>query len=149
MIDFDINTAIETAIARKTDVERAEEQRLQAEGAAKLSLPTPLQIRQQLGARMARAAAKELQAQPSDDACNRLAEGLALQGHYHEAVKVAQDQRLRDIYQRVIDATNNTEVCGCPKRQNGQETTFLQDTIVFEDKVVQVYKCTICKTLRC
>lgn len=149
MMDFDVETAVQAAIARKSDAEREEELRLQAERLAQISMPTPLQVRASLGRRIETTARKELVAAPSDEAHDRLAEGLALQGLYHAALEAVRGPRLRASYEEVIAAAANTTPCACPKRQNGQDTSFVKDTVLFEDRVIHLRKCILCKTVTC
>lgn len=149
MTEFDVNLALNTAIARKTDAEREEEARFQAEQRAKLNLPTEIDIRAQLGARMTAAAEIALAEQDTDFEVNRYAEGLALQGEYRKALSLTRCPVKRAEYTAIVDGIDNPKDCGCPKKIGTVATLFTKDRILAEGQVREVLACALCGHIKC
>jgi hypothetical protein len=149
MTNFDAIQAINTAIATKTDAERDEEARFQAEQRAKLNLPTEIDIRAQLGARMVAAAEQALAEHPSEFETNRYAEGLALQGEYRKALELTQCSVKRAEYQAIVNGIDNPVDCACPKKRGQISTIFTKDRIFAEGRVREVLACALCGHIKC
>lgn len=148
-MEFDPNAAIETIISRKTDLERAQDARFQAEQRAKLRLPTLLENKVSLGQRMCGSAMSQLEIAESDEAYSRLAEGLALQGEYRQAAQLTKDDTQRQEYLQIIDAVDNPRKCGCPNLVNKLPTRFLKEKIIFEGRQMDVTACALCGHIEC
>lgn len=149
MTDFDPYAAVDAVVSRKSEREREEEARFQAEQRAKLQLPTELDTRAQLGARMVELAHVALADGHDDFECSRLAEGYALQGDYRQAAALTKDDAKRAEYDRIIAAVDNPQDCGCPKKSGANSTLFLQDRILFDGQIKNILMCTICRKIRC
>jgi hypothetical protein len=149
MADFNSDLAIEAAIARKSEREREDEARYQAEQRAKLQLPTELDTRAQLGARMVSMAQTVLAEIDDDFEYSRMAEGYALQGDYRKAALLTRDADRRKEYQVLINAMDTPTECGCLKNTGKANTQFVKDKILFEGQVRHVVVCTACRHVRC
>lgn len=149
MTEFDPMTAVGAALERKTEREREEEARFQAEQRAKLQLPNEIDIRAQLGARMVSAAQAALEEADDDMELTRLAEGYALQGDYRKAIALTRDETRRQEYVALIEATENSVPCTCPNMVNKVSTKFIKDRILFDGQVRNIIACTICRKLTC
>lgn len=148
-MDFDVETAINTALARKTDLEKAEEARIQEEERAKLKLPTAVEIKYNLGVRMVRSAEEVLAEQPSDFEFTRLAEGLALQGKYADALALTKDPNKHAEYTKILDAFQNPRGCGCPAFRGRQATVFTKDQLLINGEVRDLLACALCGHWKC
>lgn len=149
MTEFNPELAIEAVAARKSAREREEEARYQAEERAKLQLPTELDNRAQLGARMVSMAQAALEEKEDDFEYSRMAEGYVLQGDYRKAVLLTRDDDRRKEYQVLIDAVDNPTECGCPKQIGKMGTQFVKDKILFDGQVRHVVVCTVCRHVKC
>lgn len=148
-MEFDPYAAVEAVVARKTDKEREEEARSQAEQRAKLQLPTELDVRAQLGARMVYLAQAALGQAEEDFEYTRMAEGYALQGDYRKALELSRDPERVAEYQRIVDAVEHPTECGCPKQVGTTQVQFLKDKILFDGQVKNILACTMCRNIRC
>jgi hypothetical protein len=148
-MDFDANLAVETALSRKTDLERAEEARFQASQRAKLRLPTALELKVELGRRIVESAVSQMKRDPTDETYSRFAEGLALQGEYREAAELTRSPEARAAYAAIVDAFDNPRDCGCPQRLNNLPTQFKKETVIVEGKQVDIIGCSLCGHIRC
>lgn len=149
MTDFDPITAVNTLLERKTDREREEEARYQAEKRAALHLPSELDIRAQLGARMVMMAQTALEATDDDFEQSRLAEGYALQGDYRKAATLTKDSARKTYYEQIIAAVENPNKCSCPPKNGNLSNIFTKDRILFDGQVREVLACAICGHIRC
>lgn len=148
-MEFDAEAAIQAVISQKTDLERAEEARYQAEQRAKLRLPSDLEMKVEMGRRMTKTAMRMLAVAESDDAYSRLAEGLALQGEYRQAAALAPKASQKEEYQKVVDAIDNPHDCGCPLLMNRLPTRFTKEKIIAEGRQTQITACSLCGHIRC
>lgn len=153
MIEFDPLTAVDVAIAKKSERERQEEIKWQDEQRQRMHIPTAREVDVMLGKRLVSAARKALQHSDNPRYHDQLAEGLALQGQWHAAVTTVHNPSQRDEYLRVIAAIEEQHKCSCPETQrvNGSliPSKFLKKEIVYDGKSVQLYYCTTCDTLQC
>lgn len=148
-MEFDANAAIEAVISRKTDLERAEEARFQAEQMAQLKVPSALETKAELGRRMAKSAMDSLKNQESDAAYSKLAEGLALQGEYRAAAELTRNPCKKSAYEAIIEALENPHDCGCPLMAGRNPTRFIKERIIAEGRQVDVTACSLCGHIRC
>lgn len=150
MTDFDPINAVNTLLARKTEREREEEVRYQAEQRGKLHLPTEIDIRAQLGARMVEMAQAAIECADDDDfEYSRMAEGYALQGDYIKAAALTRMPNKQQEYQRIIEAVTNPTSCACPKQAGTQSNIFTKDRILYDGQVKDVLACAICGHIKC
>jgi hypothetical protein len=149
MTDFDPLVAVNTVIEKKSEREREEEARFQADERAKLHLPTEVDIRAQLGARMVTMAQAALEENDDDFEATRLAEGYALQGDYRKAALITRDAARKREYEVIIAAVDNPQDCLCPVKSQNSSTRFVKDRILFEGQVRELIACSLCKNIKC
>lgn len=148
-MEFDALTAINTIIARKTKQEREEEAAYQAERRAELQLPTPIDVRAQLGARMVDLAQEVLTSTDDDFEYTRMAEGYALQGDYRKAVLLTRDDQRKRQYEAIIAAVDVASNCPCPPKNGSIPNVFTKDRILFDGQVRELLCCAVCGHLKC
>lgn len=149
MIEFDINTAVNAILARKTPAEREDEARFQAAERAKLHLPTEIDIRAQLGARMVALAQEALDTGVSEFELARLAEGYALQGDYKKALELTTNDDKRKEYEQILTAYTNGSKCDCPTTKGTVSTRFTKDKLLIDGQVRDLIACSLCGNLTC
>jgi hypothetical protein len=148
-MDFNLESAIAAAIARKTDFERAEEEKYQRTQQAALSNISPIDARAELGKRMVAMAETALVDNPSEFELIRLAEGLAYQGHFALAVDITPDATKQQEYKQIVDALNGNPDCACPRKQGTISTRFTKDTILVEGRPRDLIACSLCGNVIC
>lgn len=80
-----------------------------------------------------------------DHALDKLAEGYALRGDFHEAAIIATDATRRAEYERLAEARKRGETqCPCPSPQN-----FIKQRLFTGEKMLVIEECVKCRTLRC
>jgi len=149
MDNFNPETAVLTAIAKKSDLERLEDERFQQSERRKLSLITEEARRVSIGKQRVAAALEQLKIAETDEKFDLLAEGYALQGDFPSAVIIVRDAAKRAEYLAISKAINrdDTEVCACPKTLHKQPTFFVKDRFYEANKyreVVNLWYCVTC-----
>lgn len=140
MSDFDLNAALK-AIKKRNDETRDEWEEFQRSERAKLRDTDP----KELYARRAIAIAEKKiaeSAENNDLEFDRMAEGYYLLGDIEMAAAVAHDETRRAYYQRILEAVNrdNSEICSCPKKQQGNSTWFLTEQV----GNISIFRCSLC-----
>lgn len=148
-MEFDPLKAVNAVIAQKTDIDKEEEARYQAEQRAKYNVPTELEVRCELGRRVVKTAYELLENKVSIAEFNRLASGYALQGEYEMALRFVQDDELRKQYESVLKGLNTTADCSCPKKNGSVDTRFIKDRIFHDGTIKTLIACAICGHMRC
>lgn len=148
-MEFNLESAIAAAIARKTDFERAEEEKYQTTQRAAQLTPSPTSARAELGKRMVAMAETALVENPTEFELTRLAEGLAYQGQFQLAAEITPDSVKKSEYLAVVKALNGNKDCDCPKKQGSIPTRFTKDTILVEGKPRDLVACALCGNLVC
>lgn len=144
MTEFDPLAAVETALSQKSQEERNKEVAWQQEQRSKMRIPSALEINYILGCRMADAAQKALEADDDHAAFDKLAQGLALQGKWGEAIAAARDLQLKRQFQEVFAAVTSNHNCQCP---DGDK--FIKQEVLHEQRPVKLIFCTKCELLQC
>lgn len=148
-MEFDIQTAVNAALARKTDLERQEELKFQEERRKELKTPSSISARAELGKRMVALAETNLDENPTDFDLTRLAEGLAFQGHYQDAHDITRDPLKRNEYAQIIEAIAGKADCACPTKQQNQPTRFVKDIILIDGNERNLIACALCGNQTC
>lgn len=148
-MEFDIQTAVSAALARKSDLERQEELKYQEERQRELGTMSPISARADLGKRMVSMAEHALETAPSEFELTRLAEGLALQGYYREAHQITTDVVKQAEYAGIIKAIDGNANCSCPNKQQNLPTRFIKDIVLVDGKERNLIACSLCGNLTC
>jgi len=151
---FNVNAALDKALASKTDEEREQEAQKQKEWRASIIVPSDVQIKAQHGDRLVALSLKALDRNPdSAFELTRLAEGYALQGKYQLAAETTKDPAKRAAYITILSAINGASECNCPKTyQSGKhviETRFVKERILTERGIKDLRACALCGRLTC
>lgn len=131
---FDPIKAIQAVVSQRTEQEREEWEKYQAEERAKLGT---MNVNALLGARQIEIALSELKNGDSDFEYTRLAEGYSLMGDFEKAFELTRDATKKTEYKEILDATNLD--CTCPSQNK-----FITDSY----PGFTLWRCGKCRHLR-
>lgn len=144
MTEFDPLAAVETALSQKSQEDRDKEASWQKEQRARMRVPSALEINYTLGYRIADAARRAIEADDDHAQFDRLAQGLALQGKWGEAIITARDLQLKRQFQEIFAAVTSGHNCKCPDSDK-----FIKQEVLHDDRPVKLLFCTKCELLQC
>ena len=109
-VTFDPIKAIESVVANRSDLEKEEWEKFQAEKREELK---SLDLNAHYGFNAIQIALKQLEHGEDDFEYTRMAEGYALMGDFQKAIELTRDSQKREEYQRILDAHESLD-CPCP-----------------------------------
>jgi hypothetical protein len=159
-MEFDVNSAIATALDRRSKLDQDRDARFQKEEREKLNLMSETQLRINQGKRMVELAESELQGLKGKDEpqrtafeYTRMAEGYALQGDYEAAFEMTADYAKKCEYQKILEALDGKQECSCPKSvrisKSSLPTQYIKEKIydAVRKREVALKSCSLCGNL--